>query len=260
MEARRRAVKPLALALLLVSGAAQPHDSWLAPSRDPSATETRLEFATGNRYPVQDLSPGSASLVRADCALAGGDRVALQAAERSPKWLDLRAATGEARACWAETRDFEQELKPELIPVYLDEIRALRELRETWARMEARGLAWRETYRKYARIELAASGPRAPAALAMEIVPLGEAPIETGRTLEFQVLRDGKPLAGLPVELVSERSRIGIWRQTDGEGKLRHVLPFAGRWLLRATDLRVAAQDADRWESRFVTLAIEAAR
>lgn len=249
-----------ALVLLLAGGVAHAHDSWLAPAREPSAAETRLEFATGTRYPVQDLSPGAASLVRADCIAANGERVPLQAAQRSPKWLDLRAATREARACWVQTRDFELELQPQLIAVYLDEIRASRQLRDTWARMQARGLAWRESYRKYARIELAASGPRPSAALPMEIVPLGEAPIETGRTLEFQVLRDGQPLAGLPVELVSERSRIGIWRETDAEGKLRHVLPFAGRWLLRATDLRVSAQDADRWESRFVTLAIEAAR
>jgi hypothetical protein len=260
MEARRGAVKHFALALLLAGGAAHAHDSWLAPSRDASPAETRLEFATGTRYPVQDLNPGATSLVRADCAVGSGARMALQASDRSPKWLDLRAATREARACWVETRDFELELQPQLIPVYLDEIRASRELRDTWARMQARGLAWRETYRKYARIELAAGGPYPPAALAMEIVPLGEGSIETGRTLEFQVLRDGRPLAGLPVELVSERSRIGIWRETDAEGKLRHVLPFAGRWLLRATDLRVSAQDADRWESRFVTLAIEAAR
>jgi uncharacterized GH25 family protein len=99
---------------------------------------------------------------------------------------------------------------------------------------------------------------RRPAGQDLEIVVLGDQPIAVGQPLEFQVLRDGRPLAGFPVELVSERSPLGIWRQTDADGKLRHSLPFAGRWLLRGTDLRLSAQRADTWESRFVTLAIEA--
>ena len=57
---------------------------------------------------------------------------------------------------------------------------------------------------------------------------------------------------------MSERSPLGIWRETDADGLLRHTLPFAGRWLLRGTDLRLSAQRANTWESRFVTLALEA--
>ena len=87
---------------------------------------------------------------------------------------------------------------------------------------------------------------------------LGNKPIAVGEPLEFQVLRDGRPFAGFPVELVSERSALGIWRESDADGKLRHSLPFAGRWLLRGTDLRPSGERPDTWESRFVTLAIEA--
>jgi hypothetical protein len=39
---------------------------------------------------------------------------------------------------------------------------------------------------------------------------------------------------------------------------LRHRLPFGGRWLLRGTDLRPSATRPDSWESRFVTLTLEA--
>jgi hypothetical protein len=82
--------------------------------------------------------------------------------------------------------------------------------------------------------------------------------IAVGRPIAFQVLRDGKPLPGLAVELVSERNPLGIWREADARGQLRHTLPFGGRWLLRATELRPAARDPESWESRFVTLAIDA--
>ena len=71
------------------------------------------------------------------------------------------------------------------------------------------------------------------------------------------MLRDGEPLAGFQVELQTAQSPLGIWRETDAQGKLRHRLPFAGRWLLRGTDLRLAPRDPTRWESRFVTLALD---
>ncbi|RYF35768.1 MAG: DUF4198 domain-containing protein [Comamonadaceae bacterium] len=170
-----------------------------------------------------------------------------------------------ALACWLEIKPFELAMEQEKVEVYFAEIRPPQSVRDAWAGMQARGVAWQESYRKFARIELAtaaaASAPeraavRRPAGLDLEIVVLGDAPIAVGQPLEFQVLREGRPLAGFPVELVSERSPLGVWRETDSAGRLRHTLPFAGRWLLRGTDLRLAPQD--RWSSLFVTLAIEA--
>jgi hypothetical protein len=72
------------------------------------------------------------------------------------------------------------------------------------------------------------------------------------------VLRDGRPLAGLAVELRSDLSPIGIWRSTDADGRVELTLPLAARWILRGTDVRPA--DGDRWDSRFVTLAFEVLR
>jgi hypothetical protein len=65
-------------------------------------------------------------------------------------------------------------------------------------------------------------------------------------------------LPDFPVELVSERNAVGVWRHTDASGMLRHELPFGGRWLLRGTELRLSPERADTWESRFVTLAVQA--
>ena len=84
-------------------------------------------------------------------------------------------------------------------------------------------------------------------------------PVRIGDTLTVQVLRDGQPLAGLAVELRSQVSPIGIWRRSDAQGRLQVPVPALrpGPWLLRAIDLRVATNDPDRWDSRFITLAFE---
>lgn len=252
--------------LCLTAGTARAHDTWFSPGR-----ESALELATGNRYPVQEIGPPAASLARTGCIDSAGRRMPLRPVRAHPPRLDLApegdGAAPSALSCWAELHAAEIELAPGLVPVYLQEIRAPSATRAAWAQLQQRGLPWRERYRKFARIELAGDSPvtpqrraaaRRPAGMALEIVILGDQPVVTGQPLVFQVLRDGKPLAGLAVELVSERSAFGVWRETDGDGLLRHRLPFAGRWLLRATDLRPADGRAAAWESRFVTLAMEA--
>lgn len=240
------------------------HDSWLSPARDAAPPgQVALELATGNRYPVQEFGQSAAGVVQPACATSGGGQMPLRPVREHTRWLDLAAAVtpgaGHPLSCWLELAAVETEIEPRLVEVYFAEIRTSAANRQAWAALQARGLPWRERYRKFARIELGQDArPRPPAGLDLEIVLPGEQPITVGHQLEFQVLRDGKPLAGFPVELVSERSPLGVWRETDEQGKLRHKLPFAGRWLLRGTDLRPAVARPDTWESRFVTLAVEA--
>jgi hypothetical protein len=257
-------------AICLAAAQARSHDSWLSPSRAAGPTgQVGLELATGNRYPVQEFSQAPVSVTRSACT-DGAVTLPLRPIQAQPQWLDLATPATQRRrlvSCWVELGAVETVIEPRLVEVYLTEIRTSGVNRRAWADMQARGLPWRETYRKFARIELAPArgGPpagiaasRRPVGLDLEIVVQGDEAIAVGQPLEFQVLRDGLPLAGFPVELVSERSPLGIWRETDSAGKLRHRLPFAGRWLLRGTDLRLSVRHPDRWESRFVTLAIEA--
>jgi hypothetical protein len=261
-----RSIAVLCAALCLSAGAARAHDSWFSPSGG-----TTLALATGNRYPVQDVGPGAASVARSGCSDGESHAVALRPAREQPRWLEMAAGATDAAllplACWAELHAAQIELTPQLVQVYLAEIHAPAAVRTAWADLRARGEPWRESYRKFARIELAAAGDappglraaaRRPTGLALEIVVQGDAPVAVGQPLDFQVLRDGRPLAGFAVELVSERSALGVWRETDAQGMLRHRLPFGGRWLLRGTDLRESAERPATWESRFVTLAIEA--
>lgn len=243
------------------------HDSWLAVVPGAGAVGTTLELATGNRFPIQEVAPTPANVARSGCS-DGGSTVPLAARRQGERALDMQAATAGGRsplACWVELGALDIELQPQLVQVYLDEIRAPASVRTAWARMQARGVPWHERYRKFARIELAGvaadaagrAAARRPVGLDLEIVLLGGAPVRLGGPLAFQVLRDGQPLAGFPVELVSDRSPVGIWRTTDAQGRLEHRLPFAGQWLLRGTDLRLSTTRRDAWESRFVTLVVE---
>ena len=259
--ARRAA---LLAALWLVASQGWSHDSWLSPARGAAPPgQVALELATGNRFPVQEFGQAARGVAQAGCVTAAGARLALRPLREQARWLDLSAArpkgSDQPLSCWLELAAVEIEIEPRLVAVYFAEIRASAANRQAWAALQARGLPWRESYRKFARIELGpGAAARRPAGLDLEIVVLGDKPISVGEPLEFQVLRDGRPLAGFPVELVSERSALGIWRESDSDGKLRHRLPFAGRWLLRGTDLRTSGERPDTWESRFVTLAIEA--
>lgn len=258
-------------ALLGLAGAgAWAHDTWFSPSPQAAAGGAALELSTGNRYPVQEFNPAASSLVRSGCSDGSGQAVTLRAAGDRPRSLALAARAKGPRqpvlACWAELKPFDLEMDAAKVEVYFQEIRANAAHRQAWAAIRERGQPWRESYRKFARIELPAAGAataplvaaRRPVGMDLELVVLGGQPIVVGPAVEFQLLRDGQPLADFPLELVSERSALGVWRQTDADGRVRHVLPFGGRWLLRGTDLRLSPQDPDRWVSRFVTLAFEA--
>jgi hypothetical protein len=255
---RRIAAVAFALSLTPSSWA---HDSWMSPA--PAGAD--IEIGTGNRFPVMDVNVGPANIVRSRCT--DGERaVGLNAGEVTARSLRLVPQQGRPLACWIELGALEVVIDPAIVQVYFADIQASAATRQAWAAQQARGLSWRETYRKFARIELAAASDasaqrrlqaRQPAGLPLEIVVVGDQPLAARAPLQFQVLRDGAPVADFPVEFVSARSPLGIWRRTDAEGRLREALPFPGRWLLRGTDLQLAPGDADRWASLFVTLAID---
>ncbi len=257
----------LAWVLCALAGTASAHDTWFErlPSAKPG--ELRLALGTGNRFPVHEFGVGAASLRESGCRAntAGASVLRLKPLHETPKALIVRAQPGPHRAvtCWAQQQPFEVEIAPPIVDVYFKEINAPQNVRTAWAEMRSRGVTWKERFSKHARIELlpprgAAAPPPQATSMAMDVLlESGLASIGPGDALSFQVLRDGQPLPGLAVELHSDQSPLGFWKQTDAQGRVSFTPPLAGQWVLRGTDLRLSTTEPDTWESRFVTLAFE---
>lgn len=250
----------LAVALLALGGSALAHDTWFEPLPAASRGEVALALGTGNRFPVFELGVDTKYFVKSGCRRADGVARTLDWQRYTDKSTVLRVRdAGASLTCWMQLAPFEFELPPDKIEVYFKEIRPSAAALAAWADLKARGLPFLEKYTKSARIDLGPQAvPTAAVGTAMDVrreAPAGA--ITTGAEASFVVLREGKPIADLPVELVNERSPIGLWHRTDAEGRIRARLPLPGRWLLRGTDLRLAPSDPTRWESQFITYVFE---
>jgi len=252
------------LALALAGGTAAGHDTWFVPVPALPGGPVVFALGTGTHFPQFEFPLGYEYIVASGCRGGGATAAPLVHVADRPAWVVVRSATplgaGAALTCWAELTTFEVEVPPDKIELYMSEIQASPALRATWAAMKARGLPWREHYTKFARIELGGSGLRAALPRAMDVrLDNPRQPIRAGDELTFQVLRDGAPIAELPVELVGSLAGQSLWRKTDAQGRVRAALPAAGRWILRGVDLRPASPAADEWVSWFVTLAFQVA-
>ena len=210
------------LLLLAMTGAMQAaaHDSWLTVD-----AKGQLFLATGSRYPVADAPP-----VPAPASCVQG-------------------------SCWVETGETEIELTPALVDAYLLEIRPSAEVVRRWETMREAGVAWRERYAKFARIELAGGTARVAAGAALEILLEGTRLPVALKPATFRVLSHRLPVADLSVELVSESGSHSAWSRSGTDGRFTFAPRHAGRYLLRATWLQ---PDGAQWRSRFATLAFEA--
>ena len=245
-----------AVAALSVPLAARAHDTWFAPQADGS-----LLLGTGNRFPVMELAVDDKYFVQRGCAAADGAPRRLTRQRFSDTSTVLKAQPG-AASCFVQLEPFDIDLPEDKIGIYFQEVRPSAEVVAAWERLRARGLPFRERYVKSARVELGAgAGSARPVGTAMDVLRLEPAgALAVGSDAAFQVLRDGKPLPDLNVELINERAPFGVWLRTDAEGRVRAKLPLPGRWLLRGVDLRVAAADATRFESAFLSYAFEVVR
>lgn len=246
-------------AAFVVACAALAHDTWFEPLPGGG-----LGLSTGNRFPLSDLAVDDQYFVKSGCVNADGQARALDKVRFNDKMTVLRPKDRvgtEPLSCFMQLKPFDIDLPPDKIEIYFKEVRPSDAVLAAWAGLKARGLPFREHYTKSARIDLGADAWAQPIGTAMDalrVSPRGA--LAVGSEAVFQLLRDGKPMPDLPVELINERSPVGLWHRTDAEGRITAKLPLPGRWILRGVDLRLAAGDATRWESWFITYAFEVAR
>jgi hypothetical protein len=253
-----------ALLALCMHVPAQAHDTWFEALSAPPALPLRLALGTGNRFPAMEFPVAVGQLQRSGCRSSQGTLLPLahEADEAQALKLRLAAPAGGGLSCWAQIRPFTLVLEDRLVGVYFKEIQPPAAVQQQWAEQRRRGQPWTERYAKNARIELPDAagiyGAAQPSGMGLDLLLVG-APrsVRAGDVLDFQLLRDGLPLAGQALELHGDASPLGFWRRTDAQGRVRFTVPLAGRWILRGTELRRSESADVLWESRFVTLAFE---
>jgi hypothetical protein len=277
---RPRALRAGSAVLLLVflSSLASAHDTWFEAKTQKRSGRIVMALGTGNQFPLLEFPLALAALHSSGCR-QGAQTMALKGMTATPKFTLMQteaktqngiSSPAEAISCWAQSVPFDIEIPADKVALYFDEINPPQATRDRWAALQARGLPWLERYVKHARIEFASPVPRAeptpvlapavPSGMGMDLlIQSGLRPLRSGDALVFQVLRDAAPLADFAVELrgVSTVSGQERWLRTDAQGMVRTTAPAAGRWLLRGTDLRLAAARPDQWDSRFITLAFD---
>lgn len=259
-------VRILGAALLLgaIAASAAAHDSWFRHDQVQTSEDLLvLHLEGGARYPKSEWPTPAGRLASAACASAA-DVLPLVPRTEEPTGLQMRVRVGRSvpLTCWVELKPQDIAIADSLVPTYFDDIRAPEKVRQTWAQLHAEGVPWKEVYRKFVRIEMPQPAAvdrtalRKPLNVALELLPVGGAPLRHGVESEYVALSDGKPVEGLAVEFVSYRSPIGVWRQTDRNGRFRFAPPLPGEWLLRSTALDLPTGPGHVWHSRFATLTV----
>lgn len=264
----RRSIRPLAftLATILTAAAARAHDTWLVPAKFREAAGGKVELAltSGMAYPASETAIDPARIERSGVRL-GEKTAALTIGEKGKDSLALAAAIPSAGVAtvFVELHPRTLDLTPEEVEEYLAEIGAPPSVRARYLAASA-PRRWRETYTKHAKTFVRVGEPAAdrswaePLGLAFELVPESDpTALKPGQEFVVRLLRAGKPAAGLAIGLVREGSPEGVLRTTDDAGRATFPLPGAGRWLLRATELRPSDGKEIDWQSDFATLTFE---
>jgi hypothetical protein len=223
----------------------------------------RIEMTSGMAFPEPESGIRPERVARAMLRAAGRARalpVPLPTKE-ALRYTLAQPPLG-VSVVWVELRPRGLELKADVIEEYLHEIGASETVGPRWrARPEPK--AWRETYRKHAKTFLrtgeapAEDGDwRAPVGMQLELVPESDPTrLAAGSELSLRLLKDGRPLAGLPVaaERGAGRDRLRTFATSDGEGRVCFRLDRPGPWLVAATELR---EKGPEWDSDFTTLTL----
>ena len=252
-----------AASTLLVASVASAHDTWLLPkaSRVVSPGPITFELTSGMAFPAVEHGPGPDRIARAAFRL-GGKTSELAVKRHTEKALTFTASAGAAGTlvAWVTSKPKSIDLTPAQVWEYLEEIGAQETVGREWK--AAGSPKWTELYVKHAKAVVRigdAAEDRSwaePTGADWEIVPESDpTALPRGRGFTVRVLKAGAPVRDLAVGLTGPADRKGAIAKTDAEGRVSFTPTAAGWWLLRATDIRRAADGT--WESHFVTLPVQ---
>lgn len=251
-----------ALGLLTAAAPAAAHDTWFEWLPRTERGEAVLGLGTGHQFPAYEVRVPLRVVSNAVCGDNAGRTVALRWMDDEGKRLLLRSTrplpTDAALSCVARLEPTNIKIDNDTVDLYFAEARPPDAVRAHWQQLREKGVRWQETYTKLARIMMGGNLASGDTSHGLDVRVENTSPVlRVGDTLQLQVLREGQPLPGQMMELRSDLSPLGIWRQSDAQGRISFPLPLAARWLLRGINIRPAPADPQRWESDFLTVVLE---
>jgi hypothetical protein len=252
----------IAFALALSCGAAAAHDTWFEAQAATESGEAVFALGTGNQFPALETAVRLDGMVSAGCGDTAGRSVPLRWMADQPTRLLMRSTrplpANTALSCVARLAPAQISIDDATVELYFAEAQPPQAVRDHWKQLRDKGVRWQETYTKVARIMMNGNWASGDTSRGLDVRVENIQPVlRVGDTLEIQVLFNGKPLAGQMMEMRNDFSRFGLWRKSDEQGHISFPLPLAARWLLRGINLRPAVADNQRWESDFLTVALE---
>ena len=255
-------MRRILLGVLLTASPLLAHDTWISPTRFAMhrGETIVLHMTSGMAFPKLDTAIKPDRVAQA--VIRVGGRTSVMQPLAGEHSLDFRSQIRSAGLAMVavDLQPKSIELTPAQVAEYLDEIGAGADLRRQWNdRLEPK--RWREIYTKHAksfvRVDKTDDSWKQPAGLTLEFMPLADpTSLHAGDTLSVRLVESGKPLANFSLGVVHESDPHGTLLKTDSDGQVAVPLPKAGRYMLRATDLRPAQRaDAD-WISDFTTLTV----
>lgn len=257
------AARVVAAALVLLSGVAGAHDTWLMPGAWAAATSkgATVELTSAGSFPKPELAVSPDRLVQIKVR-SGGKTQDITDIKEGKSTLEalLPAAPPGVATIWMESKPRSIELTPDQVTHYLEEIGAAETIGTEWLK-QPEPRKWRESYRKLAKTYVLL-GPTTdqswsvPVGLSLELIPESDpTSLRVGDRLAVRVLHNGAPLAGVAVysQAAGEKPSPGM---SDSQGRVTISLGKAGAWLVRGTLIMRSTAPNETWQTEMATLTI----
>ncbi|HTR04600.1 MAG TPA: DUF4198 domain-containing protein [Thermoanaerobaculia bacterium] len=263
----RLAGAPAAAIVLSVAAAAplRAHDFWIEPTSFRPAVDSTLgvRLVVGRRFRGDVLPRNPAMIERFVFVTDSGEVPVAGHAADDPAGsvriehpgLGVIAYRSLESAVSLEAAKFEEYLEEE----------GLESVIEARARRGESATSSKEKVSRAAKCLVQAggtgdSGYDRVLGLTLELVPeRNPYALKAGDTLPVRLLDQGKPLAGaLVAALPYGAPDARLWQRTDGDGRVRLVLPKDGVWLVEAVHMVAVAGDPSAdWRSVWASLTFE---